>query len=72
MELYEEGWNLLIRSGPPKMAKAINYSISDIEAWKRGEQTGLDTRVVHALNDEHSILGILLSVPVNTLNVPPG
>jgi hypothetical protein len=34
-------------------AKAIDYSISDVEAWKRGEQTGLDTRVVHALNDEY-------------------
>ena len=33
-------------------AKAVNYSVTDIEAWKRGEQNGLDTRVVHALNDE--------------------
>ena len=53
MEFCKEGWNPLICRGPPKKAKAINYSISDVEAWKRGEQTGLDTRVVHALNDEH-------------------
>ena len=35
-----------------QQAKAVNYSVTDIEAWKRGEQNGLDTRVVHALNDE--------------------
>ncbi len=33
------------------MAKAATWSISDAEARERGEQTGLDTRVVHALND---------------------
>ncbi len=33
------------------MAKAATWPISDAEARKRGEQTGLDTRVVHALND---------------------
>ncbi len=27
-------------------------NITDAEARKRGEQTGLDTLVVHALNDE--------------------
>jgi hypothetical protein len=30
----------------------------DAEARKRGDQTGLDTLVVHALNDEHSMLAI--------------
>ena len=34
-------------------AKAVNYSVLDVEARKRGEQDGLDTRVVHALNDEY-------------------
>ena len=28
----------------------------DTEARKRGDQTGLDTLVVHALNDEYSTL----------------
>ena len=37
----------------PITAKAVNYSVTDIEARKRGEQNGLDTRVVHALNDEY-------------------
>ena len=30
----------------------------DSEARKRGDQTGLDTLVVHALNDEYSMLAI--------------
>jgi hypothetical protein len=34
------------------MAKAVIWAISDAEARKRGEQTGLDTLVVHAVNDE--------------------
>ena len=33
------------------MAKAAFWADPDAEARKRGEQTGLDTRVVHALND---------------------
>ncbi len=35
------------------MAKAALWNVSDAEARKRGEQTGLDTLVVHALNDGH-------------------
>ncbi len=34
------------------MAKAAIWLIIDAVARKRGEQTGLDTLVVHALNDE--------------------
>ncbi len=34
------------------MAKAITWATTDTEARKRGEQTGLDTLVVHAVNDE--------------------
>ena len=33
------------------MAKAAIWSNTDAEVRKRGEQTGLDTLVVHALND---------------------
>ena len=33
------------------MAKAASWVQSDAEARKRGERTGLDTPVVHALND---------------------
>ena len=35
------------------MAKAAPWAVSDAEARKRGERSGLDTRVVHAVNDEH-------------------
>ena len=34
------------------MAKAITWVDTDTNARKRGEQTGLDTLVVHAVNDE--------------------
>ena len=33
------------------MAKAIRWSLSDTKARKRGERNGLDTRVVHAVNN---------------------
>ena len=33
------------------MAKAPFWTVSDAEERKRGEQTGLDTLVVHAVND---------------------
>ncbi len=33
------------------MAKAASWSVTDAEARQRGEQTGLDTLVVHAVND---------------------
>ena len=37
------------------MAKAATWTGSDAEERKRGEQTGLDTLVVHAVNDGHSV-----------------
>ena len=33
------------------MAKAATWLVTDAEERKRGEQTGLDTLVVHAVND---------------------
>ena len=39
------------------MAKAICWIEIDAEARKRGERTGLDTLVVHAVNDEYWVLG---------------
>ena len=35
------------------MAKAACGTVTDTEARKRGEQTGLDTLVFHAVNDEY-------------------
>ena len=38
------------------MAKATPWAKTDAQARKRGEQTGLDTLVVHALNDDNWVL----------------
>jgi hypothetical protein len=35
------------------MAKAVIWADTDTEARKRGERTGLDTLVVHAVNVGH-------------------
>jgi hypothetical protein len=35
------------------VAKAICWAVTDAETRKRGERIGLDTLVVHAVNDEH-------------------
>ncbi len=35
------------------MAKAARWTSIDAEVRKRGEQTGLDTLVVHAVNDDN-------------------
>ena len=45
------------------MAKAAFWTDTDAEARKRGEQTGLDTLVVHAVNDGYWVLGARPSVP---------
>ena len=37
------------------MAKAAFWTDTDAEARKLGEQTGLDTPVVLAVNDEHLV-----------------
>jgi hypothetical protein len=39
------------------VAKAATWTSIDTQARKRGEQTGLDTLVVHALNDANWTLG---------------
>ena len=55
------------------MAKAATWSDFDAEARKRGEQTGLDTLVVHAVNDEsQSSGGMPFGDAVNALSSPPG
>ncbi len=38
-------------------AKATSWANTDAEVRKRGEQTGLDTLVVHAVNDENQMSG---------------
>ena len=55
------------------MAKAARWTSSDAEARKPGEQTGLDTPVVLALNDEHQVVGFYgLTAEAKVLSAPPG
>ena len=55
------------------MAKAAHWPCTDAEVRKRGERTGLDTLVVHAVNDECQVLdSLLFSAEVNALSTPPG
>ena len=41
------------------MAKAAHWSGTDAEVRKRGEQTGFDTLVVHAVNDDNYLSGLI-------------
>lgn len=55
------------------MAKAASEDGTDAEARKRGERTGLDTRVVHAVNDGCWALATrVVSAEANALSTPPG
>ena len=55
------------------MAKATTWPDTDAEVRKRGEQTGLDTLVVHAVNDECQSSGsMLFGDTPNGLSIPPG
>ncbi len=40
------------------MAKGATWTGTDAVARKHGEQTGLDTLVVHAVSDEHLVLRV--------------
>ncbi len=63
---------MLILAGTP-VAKAAHWGITDAEARKPGERTGLDTPVVLAVNDEYLVGGRLrLSAVVKVLSTPPG
>jgi len=56
------------------VAKAAFYVDTDANERKRGERTGLETLVVHAVTDKCSMLGcflIISGVLVNTLNTSP-
>ena len=55
------------------MAKATHWTVIDAEVRKCGEQTGLDTLVVHTVNDECQSSGsILFGDTPNGLSIPPG
>ena len=55
------------------MAKAAPWIDTDAKVRKRGEQTGLDTLVVHAVNDGCSAsLRFRSGAQANALSIPPG
>ena len=56
------------------MAKATFWHNIDAEGRKRGERTGLDTLVVHAVNDEYLVLEDFdpFSAVANAISTPPG
>ena len=45
------------------MAKAANWALTDAEARKCGEQTGIRYLVVHTVNDDNLGGGLTPSVP---------
>ena len=55
------------------MAKATCWTSSDAEARKLGEQTGLDTPVVLALNDGYWVVDLHgFPAAAKVLSTPPG
>ena len=61
---------MLILDGTPE-AKAIHWGITDTEARKPGEQTGLDTPVVLAVNIGHWVVEPpMVSLPQGNREVP--
>ncbi len=56
------------------MAKAALWTKPDAKMRKRGEQTGLDTPVVHAVNDGDQVSAVIYPVgaAANALSLPPG
>ena len=54
------------------MAKAASWPAPDTQTRKRGERTGLDTPVVHAVNGGYEVLvAIVISAVANALSIPP-
>ena len=55
------------------MAKAASWTDTDAEARKLGEQTGLDTPVVLALNDAYLVWAVQsVRAEANAISMPPG
>ena len=55
------------------MAKAALWTDTDAEALKLGEQTGLDTPVVLAVNIGYWVMVVkAISAEANALSIPPG
>ena len=54
------------------MAKEAHWLDTDAEVRKRGDQTGLETLLVHAVNNEcQSSVSMLFGETPNGLSIPP-
>ena len=63
---------MLILAGTPE-AKAAHWGITDAEARKPGERTGLDTPVILAVNTEYwRGVGSPFPLVARALSTPPG
>ena len=63
---------MLISEGTPA-AKAVHWGLTDTEARKPGERTGLDTPVVLAVNAEYSSGATAVAPDLEkSLSTPPG
>ena len=54
------------------MVKTAILVTIDAKTRRRGEQTGLDTLVVHAVNDGCSLFASDVSGQAKALSIPPG
>ncbi len=54
------------------MTKVAYWTITDAEVRKLGEQTGLDTLVVLAVNDDHWVWGVEPLCRSYAISDPPG
>ncbi len=55
------------------MAQAALWVTSDTETRRHGERTGLETPVVHAVNDADWVWGTqVFCAEANALSLPPG
>ena len=64
----------MLRSEGTPVAKATRWELSDAEVRKPGEQTGLDTPVVLAVNDGYWVGSDPMSPPAEAkvFSTPPG
>ena len=63
---------ILAGLSPVEAGGQLAGPVTDAEARKCGDQTGLDTLVVHTVNDDNSLLASNVSGLGKPLSYPPG
>lgn len=61
-----------MESGKTTEGEGSYPTLTDVEARGLGYRKGLETPLVHAVNDEYSLLDNISSGWANALNTPPG